>query len=70
MILVHWITVVLIALAVAVALGREWLDGDLVRQRLLDLHLLLGLGVLGLPQRQAGQEREGADPVRGGRAAR
>jgi cytochrome b561 len=47
-ILVHWITAVLIALAVAVALGREWLDGDLVRQRLLDLHRLLGLGVLGL----------------------
>ena len=44
----HWITVVLIGLAVAAGLGREWLEGDLVRQRLLDLHRLLGLGVLGL----------------------
>ena len=47
-ILVHWITVVLIVLAVAAVVGREWLDGDLVRQRLLDLHRLLGLGLLGL----------------------
>ena len=48
MILVHWITVVLIGLAVAAGLGREWLEGDLLRHQLLDLHRLLGLGVLGL----------------------
>lgn len=47
-ILLHWLTAVLVALAVTTVLGREWLDGDVARQRLLDLHRLLGLGVLGL----------------------
>lgn len=44
----HWITVVLVVLAVAAGLGQDWLEGDLLRHRLLDIHRLLGLGVLGL----------------------
>lgn len=47
-ILLHWLTAVLVAFAVTTVLGREWLESDVARQRLLDLHRLLGLGVLGL----------------------
>lgn len=47
-ILLHWLTAILIALAVTLVIGREWLDGEPSRLWLLDLHRLLGLGVLGL----------------------
>jgi len=44
----HWLTVVLLAVAVAAVLGHEWSDGGAARQRLLDLHRLIGLGLLAI----------------------
>jgi len=44
----HWLTVLLVTTAVLVVVGRDWLDGDVVRQRYLDLHRLLGLSVLAI----------------------
>lgn len=47
-ILLHWLTALLVTLAVLLVLGREWLEGDAIRQRVLDLHRLFGLGLLAI----------------------
>lgn len=45
-VVLHWLTAILVGAAVLIVLGREWLDGDAARRELLDLHRMLGLGVL------------------------
>lgn len=49
----HWLTVILVTTAVLLVVGRDWLDGDVARQRYLDLHRLVGLSVLAITATRA-----------------